>query len=51
LFLYYDDFETGNPLGTAAGIHKVGALYGSMATLPPHHASSLENIFLIYLFV
>lgn len=49
LFLYYDDFETGNPLGTAAGIYKVGALYGSIATLPPQYASSLENIFLIQL--
>jgi len=47
LFLYYDDFETGNPLGTAAGIHKVGALYGSIASLPPQYISSLENIFLI----
>lgn len=47
LFLYYDDFETANPLGTATKIHKVGALYGSIATLPPQHASSLENIFLL----
>lgn len=47
LLLYYNDFESRNPFGTAAGIHKVGALYGSVATLPPHHASSLENIFLI----
>ncbi|XP_070527740.1 uncharacterized protein [Cardiocondyla obscurior] len=47
IFLYYDNFETGNPLGTAAGIHKVGALYGSIATLPPQYASMLDNIFLI----
>lgn len=49
LFLYYDDFETCNPLGSAAGIHKVGALYCSIATLPPRYASLLENIFLVQL--
>lgn len=45
LFLYYDDFETGNPLGSAAGVHKVGALYGSIAILPFPYASLLKIYF------
>lgn len=49
LFLYYDDFETSNPLGSAAGIHKVGGLYCSIATLPAQYIGLLENIFLVQL--
>jgi len=49
LFLYYDDFETNNPLGSAAGIYKVGALYCSIAILPSQYSSLLENIFLVQL--
>jgi len=26
LFIYYDEFETGNPLSSHAGIHKLGAV-------------------------
>lgn len=50
LFLYYDDYETGNPLGSHAGIHKLGAVYASIACLPPHLASQLKYIFLFALF-
>jgi len=25
--LYYDDFETANPLGSKRGIHKIGCIY------------------------
>jgi len=25
--LYYDDFETGNPLGSSAGVHSLGGIY------------------------
>lgn len=46
LLLYYDDFETGNPLGSRASIHKLGGLYYTIAGIPKAHASSLENIFL-----
>lgn len=46
IFLYMDDFEVGNPLGSHAGVHKIGALYFSLACLPPECSSQLENIFL-----
>lgn len=50
LFIYYDDFESGNPLGSHAGIHKIGAVYFSIACLPPKYESHLENILLALLF-
>lgn len=50
LFIYYDDFESGNPLGSHSGIHKIGAIYFSIACLPPKFQSRLENIFLANLF-
>lgn len=50
LLLYYDEFETGNPLSSHAGIHKLGAVYTSIACLPPHLASQLKYIFLFALF-
>jgi len=50
LFLYYDDCEMGNPLGSHSGIHKMGCVYYSVAALPPEYLSSLENIFVAYLF-
>jgi len=30
LFMYFDDFESGNVLGSHSGIHKVGAVYVSI---------------------
>lgn len=50
LFIYYDDFESGNPLGSHSGIHKLGGVYCSVACLPPKYRSQLENIFLLTLF-
>jgi len=50
LLFYYDDFETGNPLGSRASVHKLGGLYYTIAGIPKAHASSLENIFLGELF-
>ncbi|XP_047998826.1 uncharacterized protein LOC125236159 isoform X1 [Leguminivora glycinivorella] len=50
IYIYYDDFENGNPLGSHAGKHKIGAVYCSIATIPPQFASRLENIFLALLF-
>lgn len=46
LFLYFDDFEVCDPLSTAAGIHKIGALYYSIAGLSPEYSSLVENVFL-----
>lgn len=49
LYLFYDDFEPNNPLGSKSGIYKVGAVYISIASLPVKYASLLENIFLTQL--
>ncbi|XP_031329088.1 uncharacterized protein LOC116160090 [Photinus pyralis] len=46
LFLFFDDFETGNVLGSRSGVHKLGAMYVSVPCLPPWQVSVLSNIFL-----
>ncbi|CAI5662779.1 unnamed protein product [Oreochromis niloticus] len=48
--LYYDDFETANPLGSKRGVHKVGAIYFVLRNLPPKLNSALMNIHLVALF-
>lgn len=50
IFIYFDDFECGNPLGSHAGIHKLGAIYCSIPCIPPTFQGHLENIFLTLLF-
>lgn len=50
LQVYYDDFETSNPLGSKQSIHKLGCLYFTLRNLPPRLNSSLMNIHLISLF-
>lgn len=50
LFMFFDDYESGNVLGSHSGIHKLGAVYVSVGCIPPHRASSLSNIFLALLF-
>lgn len=47
IFLYQDDFETGNPLGSRAGIHKLCGVYMTIGCLPPEYCSKLINIFLV----
>jgi hypothetical protein len=49
-FLYYDDFQVNNPLGSHAGAQKLGAVYVSLACLPPELFSLIDNIFLLSLF-
>lgn len=46
LEFYIDDVEITNPLGSKAGIHKLGLVYFTIKDLPLIHMSSLENIFL-----
>jgi len=50
LFLYEDAFETGNPLGSHAGIYKLNGIYISIPYLPPQLYSKLNNIFLAQLY-
>ena len=44
LFLYYDDFEPGNALGSHAGKQSLGGVYVTMPFLPPHLSCKLDNI-------
>lgn len=48
--LYYDDFETANPLGSKKGIHKLGCFYFILRNLPAKLNSVLMNIHLVALF-
>lgn len=50
LFLYADDFESGNALGSHAGKQKFGAVYASLPGFPPNVSSQLRNIILTLLF-
>ena len=44
--LFFDEIETGNPLGSHKGVHKMGMIYVSLRCFPPHLYSKLCNIFL-----
>lgn len=46
LFLYEDDFECGNPLGSHKTIYKMSGMYVSIPCLPPEIRSKVQNIFL-----
>ena len=48
--LFFDEVETGNPLGSHKGIYKVGAFYISFRCFPTHMYSKLANIY-PYLFL
>ena len=48
--LFYDELETGNPLGSKKGVHKVGALYVSLRCFPSNYYSKLKNIYICALF-
>ncbi|CAI6360173.1 unnamed protein product [Macrosiphum euphorbiae] len=50
LFMFFDDYESGNVLGSHSGIHKLGAVYVSIPCLPPNRSTTLSNIFLALLF-
>ncbi|XP_035805853.1 uncharacterized protein LOC111571121 isoform X1 [Amphiprion ocellaris] len=48
--LYFDEFETANPLGSKKGIHKLGCIYFILRNLPPKYNSVLMNIHVVALF-
>jgi len=50
IFMFFDDYEVGNPLGSHSGIHKLGAVYLTVPCIPIHLQASLNNIFLALLF-
>jgi hypothetical protein len=45
IHLFYDEFETCNPLGSKANIHKLGGMYMSIRNFPEYLTSQLRNIF------
>ena len=47
--VYYDDFESGNPLGSKKGVHKIGAVYMSLRCCDPVYYSKLNSIYLVML--
>lgn len=42
--LYHDDFEPGNTLGANSGVQSLSSFFIHFPSLPPHIATSLENI-------
>lgn len=50
IVVYFDDFESLNPLGSHAGLYKIGSVYYSIPTIPPEYYSRLQNIFLSLIF-
>lgn len=48
--MFFDDYESGNVLGSHSGIHKLGAVYVSIPCMPPYCSTTLSNIFLALLF-
>ena len=48
--LFFDEFETANPLGSKKGIHKLGGIYFTLRNFPPKLNSCLINIHLCALF-
>lgn len=50
MFIYFDDYETGNALGSHSGKNKLGAVYFSLPSIPQELKSSLTNIYLFALF-
>ena len=50
IFLFFDDFEPGNGLGSHAGSQKLGGVYLMIPCLPPHIVAKLNNIILAIVF-
>lgn len=44
LYIYFDEMEPGHALSSRAGTNKFGAVYASLACLPPYLASKLNSI-------
>lgn len=45
--IYQDDCETVNPLGSKTAVHRLGCIYFTLKSLPPHLLSSLQSHFLL----
>ncbi|XP_065887419.1 uncharacterized protein [Dysidea avara] len=49
LFLYFDELETCNPLGSKVKIHKLGAFYFALGNISPKYRSRISSIQLVAL--
>lgn len=49
-FLYFDEFNVNNPLGSHKNTKGISATYVSFPTLPEKFRSRVQNTFLVYLF-
>lgn len=49
IFLYQDDAEVANPIGSARSVHKITGTYFTVGNIPPESRSKLESIFLVSL--
>lgn len=50
LFIFFDDYDTGNVLGSHSGSNKLGVTYVTIPCIPPQYASKLNHIYLTLLF-
>lgn len=50
IFLFYDDYEVGNAVGSHAGVRKLGGVYISLPCFPPEYQSSLSSMIHALLF-
>ena len=50
IFLFFDEWQTGNPLGSHVGEEKFGGVYVSLACLPPHLVAKLQKVFVYTIF-
>lgn len=51
LVVGYDDVETGNALGSHAGVNEIGAVYATVPCFPPNFASKLQSIIVTDIFL
>lgn len=50
IFIFFDDFDSGNVLGSHSSIHKLGGVYVSVPCLPPYRSTLFSNIFMALIF-
>ena len=51
LFLFFDDIQTGNSLGSHASSSEVGGVYATIPCLPPNFSSKLQSIIMSDIFL
>ncbi|XP_065894098.1 uncharacterized protein [Dysidea avara] len=49
IFLYFDELEICNPIGSKVKVHKLGSFYFTLGNLSPKYRSKLTSIYLLAL--